>query len=193
MWDYSPRRLWRCFSLESYVDRPHGRHTHHFGSSRRALCGPKCDYNLTGSTEPRCPECGQPFDPEQLRVGRSWWKRQPSWRVTLTAALLSVYLPNTWIFWISYPWQGGYRWHWVKMFPVLPTLLPGAWLSQVFRLRNTLGNTGGYVVLGVLTLGVVVMATMLGRRSRRWLLSVCALVLILEVFNALASHALFRA
>ncbi len=23
-----------------------------------------CGYNLTGLTEPRCPECGQPFEPE---------------------------------------------------------------------------------------------------------------------------------
>jgi|WetSurMetagenome_2_1015567.scaffolds.fasta_scaffold110686_2 hypothetical protein len=27
-----------------------------------------CDYNLTGLTECRCPECGQPFDPEYLRA-----------------------------------------------------------------------------------------------------------------------------
>ncbi len=28
---------------------------------------PKCDYNLTGLIENRCPECGTPFDPEKLR------------------------------------------------------------------------------------------------------------------------------
>ncbi len=27
---------------------------------------PKCDYNLTGLTENRCPECGTVFDPEEL-------------------------------------------------------------------------------------------------------------------------------
>jgi len=28
---------------------------------------PQCDYNLTGLTEKRCPECGSAFDPEELR------------------------------------------------------------------------------------------------------------------------------
>ena len=29
-------------------------------------CG-KCGYNLTGLTEPRCPECGEPFDVRVLK------------------------------------------------------------------------------------------------------------------------------
>lgn len=30
----------------------------------------KCGYNLTGLSEPRCPECGRPFDPSMLSVER---------------------------------------------------------------------------------------------------------------------------
>jgi hypothetical protein len=31
----------------------------------------KCGYNLTGLPEPRCPECGEPFDRALLNRGRS--------------------------------------------------------------------------------------------------------------------------
>ena len=30
---------------------------------RRGHCH-RCGYDLTGLTEPRCPECGQPFEPK---------------------------------------------------------------------------------------------------------------------------------
>jgi hypothetical protein len=36
---------------------------------RRDTVCRKCGYNLTGLTEPRCPECGTPFD-AQLSAGR---------------------------------------------------------------------------------------------------------------------------
>lgn len=35
------------------------------------LCCPTCEYNLTGTTEPRCPECGEAFDPAKLRPPKS--------------------------------------------------------------------------------------------------------------------------
>lgn len=34
--------------------------------NRLGLFCPNCDYDLTGLTENRCPECGQPFDPDYL-------------------------------------------------------------------------------------------------------------------------------
>ena len=32
---------------------------------RRSFCCHKCGYELEGLTEPRCPECGTPFDPAE--------------------------------------------------------------------------------------------------------------------------------
>lgn len=40
---------------------------HHVEPDNAALICPECDYNLTGLTENRCPECGIDFDPELLR------------------------------------------------------------------------------------------------------------------------------
>lgn len=37
------------------------------GATDSELSCPTCDYNLTGLTENRCPECGEAFDPEQVR------------------------------------------------------------------------------------------------------------------------------
>lgn len=36
-----------------------------------------CGFDLRGQIEPRCPECGQPLNEEQLRAGRA----DPTWRI----------------------------------------------------------------------------------------------------------------
>lgn len=153
---------------------------------------PKCDYDLTGTTEPRCPECGGAFDPEKLRGQSSRWRGRPRWWVTLAVVIVAVYLPNTWIFWIDYPWSGGYRMHWVTMFPVLPVLLPGAWCYHLLGLPNDIDRFGGIAFLGFMCAGLVAVCYWIGKRSRIALAVVAAIVSILEVFNALASYGLFR-
>lgn len=151
---------------------------------------PKCGYNLTGTTEHRCPECGEVFDPDKLRPYRE--RRRPSWRVTIASILLAAYLPNTWIFWISYPWRGGYRIGWAKMFPVLPGFYPGAWLSYLTGLHDVLDYWGMIMVAGSVTVIVIVGGVLIGRRSRWWLMSVCLILFVLEIVNAGICHALFR-
>lgn len=154
---------------------------------------PGCGYELTGASEPRCPECGRAFDPVGLSRGPAWWQRRPSWWVTLLAVLLAVYLPNTWIFWIDYPWSGGYRMHWVMMFPILPSLLVLAWGMQMLGVGNNIDGLAGYLIAGVFIAFTLTAGWWIGRRSWVWLVVVCVVLFVWQVFNALVSYALFRA
>jgi hypothetical protein len=71
-------------------------------SDADALRCPKCDYNLTGLTEQRCPECGEPFDLDALRrIGpRSTfaferargWRMLPAFFVSWLQALLAPWI-----------------------------------------------------------------------------------------------------
>lgn len=153
------------------------------------LCCPKCEYNLTGTTEPRCPECGSAFDPSKLRPPRSWWRSRPSWRVTLMGVLLAVYLPDTWVFWIGDSWSG-HQLRWVKMFPILPSYVPTATFEHFAGLRfpDMLGSTRGFMILGVVTAVTIVVSILIGRRSRRWLLAVCIVMFTFQILNAMACY-----
>lgn len=161
------------------------------------LCCPKCEYNLTGTTEPRCPECGEAFDPAELyplpvKYSRAWWHGRPSWRVTLMGVLLAVYLPGTWVFWIDYPFND-YRWLWVKLTAVLPAMFAVAWGMQLTGLRNTVGDAWGFFILGAVTAVMISICVLIGRHSRRWLLAVCIVMFALQIINGFGSYALFRA
>lgn len=162
------------------------------GLPNAGLHCPKCDYNLTGTTELFCPECGEVFNPRELRKTKSWLRSRPRWWGTLVTVMLATYLPNTWIFWINYPWGGGYRMHWVKMFPIMPILLPGAWSIQLFGLPIEIDQFWGMAFLGALCVGLIAAGYWIGRRSHFALLIVTAIMFALEVFNALGSYALFR-
>jgi hypothetical protein len=162
------------------------------GTDRLPFTGlgcPKCGYNLSGTTKPRCPECGGVFDPKQLRPCRD--RLRPRWRVVILTVLLVVYLPNTWVFWIDYPWNS-YRMTWVKMFPLLPSLYPGAWLAHLTGLRKAYDDVGMFVIAGCITVVLIVGGVLLGRRSWKWLIPVCIVLLAFEVFNAYVCYALFR-
>jgi len=105
--------------------------------------------------------------------------------------LLAVYLPNTWVFWIDYPYND-YRWVWIKLTALLPAMLGTAWLMQIFGLRNHLSDAWNFVILGAVTACIVAAGVHLGRRSRRWLLAVCITMFAVQVFNAMGCYALLR-
>lgn len=65
------------------------------GSPHQDLKCWTCGYDLTGLTERRCPECGEPFDPGELRHLYSKASRDRAWRLVLVrhiALVLAVFL-----------------------------------------------------------------------------------------------------
>jgi hypothetical protein len=150
---------------------------------------PRCNYDLTGTTAPRCPECGQGFDPRELLPVTT--RRPLPLRVSLAAVLLAVYLPNTWVLWIDYPWNS-YRLTWVMMFPSLPGVQCAAWVSCWTGLRDHMDHARLLAVSVCITAVLISMGVTMARRSWWWLALLCVAVLALEVYNAYACHGLFR-
>ncbi len=52
--------------------------------------------------------------------------RSRRWAVPFFVSLACLYLPFAWVIW-DYPWDD-YRWHWIKLWPILPGLAAGMFL-----------------------------------------------------------------
>ncbi len=100
-------------------------------------------------------------------------------------ALVCLYAPYSWLVLIDVPWDG-YRWHWIKMWPVLPGILAHA--SQTIHL---LPDWIGFLIMGVVTAGIVALITMLAARGKRSALIVSIIVGLLSCANSWISYRLF--
>ena len=105
---------------------------------------------------------------------------------TFGVLLLCTYAPYLWLITTSYPWDS-YRWTWIKLWPVLPGLLPSV-LLQPFA--SSLVATG---VRGAVTAAFLLLAFRCGVRSRRALLATSAIVLLLSLLNSWGAYHAFRA
>lgn len=71
-----------------------------------------CDYDLRYLTEPRCPECGWPFDPNVARTFRASprsLRAQALWRWARRGLLLAVIVVLGVAAWLGYWWWGWHR------------------------------------------------------------------------------------
>lgn len=137
---------------------------------------PKCDYDLTGLTVNRCPECGGAFDPIVLAEEQSI--RRPRRWVGLLAVLTCAYAPfATWI-----PFQEHVEWF--MLWPVLPGFLVGFLLHPRGPLE--------FIIMGLVTLILIAGCTWLATRRRWALVATCTLLTAWTSFNAWGAYAVMR-
>lgn len=108
-------------------------------------------------------------------------------RVQLSLALVcvSLYGPFGWILTVGEPWSD-YRWFWLKRWPVLPGILPSAWLLHG-RERLEL------LAMGLVTTLLMIGLTWLGSRGRVSLVVSTLLALLVSVPSAMGAYHAFRA
>lgn len=110
----------------------------------------------------------------------------PRSRRSLCVIVLCTYLPYAWLL-AGYPWND-YRWSWIGMWPVLPGLVPSAYLF----------HTAGYGYLefpcmalaSVLFVGV---GTAVAARGKWVMVATACVVLAVSIANAWLAYAVFRA
>ena len=102
-------------------------------------------------------------------------------------ALACLYAPYSWLLLIDSPWDS-YRWHWIKMWPVLPGLLVHS-IQAVHRQPDGLG----YLAMGGVTALIIAPIILSSRRSRRAALVASVVVVLLSGANAWIAYQLFLA
>jgi hypothetical protein len=64
-------------------------------SDERVLICPQCDYNLTGLTKCRCPECGAAFDPVELQRRAELRRSRGGLRKQLRRTMMTIMTTTT--------------------------------------------------------------------------------------------------
>lgn len=101
--------------------------------------------------------------------------------VAYLATLACLYLPFAWVLG-DYPWDG-YRWHWIRLAPVLPGLPAGLVAHPNDRLEN--------LVAGAATVLLVAAFTAWGSSGRKGLVAACGVALAAACAESWIAYQLF--
>ena len=150
---------------------------------------PKCGYDLSGCDHANCPECGLVIDSAEFRALCKTRSRR--WIIRMLVFLnyaAALYLPHGWLLFESRPWND-YHWFWLKLWPILPGLLPWLAITQLLGHRPNGGIT--FPIMGLVTLMLLIGSVWLGLR-RVWLYWVSlTLVIIFGIWSGLVSRSLY--
>lgn len=104
---------------------------------------------------------------------------------SLRQVALCLYLPFSWVVLIDCPWSDCQS-HWVRLWPVLPGLVPGALLFHP-------QDVAEFTTMGLTTVVLLIGLTWLGTRGRYGLIAATMIALIVSVPSAIIGYALYLA
>ena len=146
---------------------------------------PRCGYERRDDAS-RCPECGLDAD-----VAADWRRRgtpRSRWRRSIIATAILLWGPQTWVILMPGAWHG-YRLSWIKMFPILPGLLP----SLLVRRFGSDSDALMFVVATIITLLLAGTAIWIASRGLWRLIMIEALLALYGTATAFILHGLYAA
>lgn len=114
-------------------------------------------------------------------VRRGHGERSRSWAGPYLVAVACLYLPFAWVI-LAYPWDD-YRWHWIKLWPILPGLVGG----MFFHPRDTLMAP----VAGTVAILLVILFTAIGRKGQVALILANVIALVGATLESWLAYQLF--
>ncbi len=108
-------------------------------------------------------------------------------RIAYAAAIIvgCLWLPFSWLLLMSGGWSD-YRMSWLKMWPILPGLVPGAYF---FHPRDAIEFPAMGVTTIILSSGLIWLAC----RGRKWLIAAAGIALLISIPSACIAYALYSA
>ena len=111
-------------------------------------------------------------DKKQRRVGLS-----------LAVVAACLYLPFSWLLVTEGKWSD-YQLSWLKLWPILPGILPGAFLFHPHDVAE-------FTTMGVATLLLLVGLTWLGSLDWKGLLAAAVIALLISIPSSMAAHSAY--
>jgi hypothetical protein len=115
-----------------------------------------------------------------LLAGPTGGRPRP-WAVPYLVTLACLYLPFAWVLG-DYPWDS-YRWHWIKLWPVLPGLVAGMFVHP--------NDSAMALVSGATSVLLVLLFTRLGTSGRKTLVMANGVALVGSGLQSRLAYQLF--